>query len=123
MSEDRIHVKDTAAFNRFTTGMDATAQAFGTSVAEAGVRSTYEAPAGGMAEGVAFLGKERQARDQLAQFMTKTMDGMVGYRKAVGAIGEQYDGTINRQVGIMNPLLEANNQPVPNNPAFGPSGV
>jgi hypothetical protein len=113
-----ILLKDDSAFghayremrgvvDRFQGGMETTAQS-----------SASPAAAGKMEEGKAFMQQERQARELLVQYMTKTSDGLVGYQTAVEAIGSEYLKLAALNTQRLRTLMHPSEGAIPNNPVF-----
>jgi hypothetical protein len=64
------------------------------------------------------MANERQARELLVRYMTATSQGLTGYRTAVSAIGQKYQGLQHLTTGRMQALLRLQEGPAPIDAAF-----
>jgi len=118
MPQGDINVTNTDSFDHFGSSMDGIASAFNTTMGEVASNSASSGTAGTMEEGQAFLQNERAARELLVQYMSKTSEGLTGYRTAVSAIGQEHQGLIQLTNSRMQALLKPHDGPTAVNPIF-----
>jgi hypothetical protein len=118
MGQGDINVTAVEAFDPFGTSMDAIANSFASTMGQVASNSASPAAAGTMEEGKAFMANERQARELLVRYMTATSQGLTGYRTAVSAIGQEYQGLQHLTTGRMQALLRPQEGPAPVDPVF-----
>ncbi|HET6297636.1 MAG TPA: hypothetical protein VFG33_29900 [Kribbella sp.] len=118
MPQGDINVTNTDSFDHFGSSMDGIASAFNTTMGEVASNSASSGTAGTMEEGQAFLQNERAARELLVQYMSKTSEGLTGYRTAVSAIGQEHLGLIQLTNSRMQALLKPHDGPTAVNPIF-----
>lgn len=113
-----IDVTQVEEFDHSSTEMGHIAGDFSTSMAEVANNSASPEAHGKMEQGATFMQKERQARELLAQHMTKTSDGLTGYQTAVASIGEEHKGLLQLTDQRMRTLLRPHEGPMATNDAF-----
>jgi hypothetical protein len=121
--EADILVKDDSAFGHAYRQMTDVVSEFQGGMKTAGNSSVSEAAAGTMTEGRDFMTKERQGRDLLAQYMTKTSDGLTGYQNAVGALGHEHLKLVTLNTKRLKTIMYPTDAPVPTDSAFDPALV
>ncbi|WP_433165236.1 hypothetical protein [Kribbella sp. CA-247076] len=113
-----IWVTNAAAFDDAYNQMGQVASDFSTGMGVTGQESASPAAKGGTIESGMFMQQERQARDLLAQFMTKTSDGLQGYQSAILRLGEEHKGLVHLNNQRLSALLKPGDGPVQTDPAF-----
>lgn len=113
-----IDIRDDSAFDHANSQMGSIAGAFRGGMQEAANNSASPAAAGTMPEGVAFMQNERQSRELLVQYMTKTSDGLTGYQTAIAALGQEHHGLVTLNSRRMQSLLRPQEGAMPNDQVF-----
>ncbi|GAA0612455.1 hypothetical protein HPO96_22750 [Kribbella sandramycini] len=98
-------------------------QTFSTAVQDTGTLSATKSAPGQMPEGVAFMKVEREARDTLAQVMSKMLQGLKGYDQAVEAVFANYGNLHELTLQRARALLKPTDAPAEVNSAFDPQWV
>jgi hypothetical protein len=96
------------------------ADAFRDGMGRAGQDSASPAAAGGTTESHTFMQLERQARESLVQFMTKTAGGLDGYHNAVTQLKNEHEGLVHLTRSRLQALLRPHDGRVRSDPAFDP---
>ncbi|ADB29878.1 hypothetical protein Kfla_0759 [Kribbella flavida DSM 17836] len=118
MTAGDIHVEQLDGFDFAGRDLENITSVFSTAMTAAGNNSASPAAGGMMQEGEEFMRQERQARDLLAQYMTKVKNGLGGYGTAVEALGQEHDKLTQLTTRQMQTLLRPQEGPVPLDPAF-----
>ncbi|MFI5736311.1 hypothetical protein ACIA49_39720 [Kribbella sp. NPDC051587] len=103
-----------------TEGMRAASEALGkaqgefdTALADVTNYSASDAAEMDLKEAQEFMVNERTARNQLAEYMTRTSNGAAGYKSAVDSITTSYTNHSNVSVQRIQALLKQQDGPVP----------
>lgn len=115
---DAVHVKETQALTNSESEMADVAGAFRDGMGRAGQDSASPAAAGGTTESVTFMQLERQARESLVQFMTKTAGGLDTYHNAVTQLKYEHEGLVHLTRSRLQALLLPHEGRVRADPAF-----
>jgi hypothetical protein len=115
---DRIDVRDDQAFALAENELGGVAGGFHDGMGQAGQDSASPAAAGGTNESKVFMQQERQAREMLVQFMTKTSNGLDGYHGAATQLKNAHQGLVHVNNTRLKALLRPTDGPVRSDPAF-----
>ena len=113
-----IDVTDDTVFGHAASGMNSIVNDFQSGMQATAQNSASPAAAGTMPEGQAFMQSERQGREKLVEYMTKTSDGLHGYQSAIQTIGSEYAGLVQLNKSRLQALLKPNDAAVPVSPVF-----
>lgn len=113
-----IDVRDDSAFGHANSQMGTIVGQFQFDKGETAKSSASPAAAGAMPEGVAFMQQERQGRELLVQYMTKTSDGLIGYQAAIGQLDREHQGLVTLNNARLSTLMQPSEGAIPNDPAF-----
>jgi hypothetical protein len=113
-----VDVTDHTALDDGSTQLKAVADAFARAMETTAHSSASPQATGSMPEGIAFMKNERQARELLVQYLSKTSDGLQGYQSAVQQIRDQYGNLVAVNKQRLQALLQPHDGPVPNSPVF-----
>jgi hypothetical protein len=100
-----IEVKDDSAFVHANSQMNGVTRAFQEGMQRVAQDSASPAAAGTMDEGKTFMRDERSARELLAQYMTKTSQGLTGYESTMMALDREHDGLVSANITRLKALL------------------
>ncbi|WP_350279201.1 hypothetical protein [Kribbella sp. HUAS MG21] len=115
---DIVHVQEVDALRYSESEMANVAGTFRDGMTRAGEDSASPAAAGGTIESKLFMTQERQARESLVQFMTKTGNGLDGYHSAVTQLRIEHEGLVHLTRSRLQALLRPQEGPVRTDPAF-----
>lgn len=115
---DVVHVADDEALQSSETEMRDVASRFRSDMQKAGGNFATTATGGGTEESKYFMEKERESRDLLAQFMTKTAGGLDSYHSAVMQLRSEHAGLVQLTRGRLQTLLRPHDGAIRNDPAF-----
>lgn len=113
-----IEVGEVSAFDDAATQMQSVADGFHDGMRATAGQSASPAAAGTMPEGQTFMQNERQARELLVQYLSKTSDGLSGYQTAIGQLGREHHGLVALNSQRLKALLLPHDGPVRNDPIF-----
>jgi hypothetical protein len=113
-----ILVKDQSAFGQAHREMGTILGQFTTDMQKVAQDSASPAAAGKMPEGINFMKQEREGRELLVQYMTKTSDGLAGYENATAALGHEHLGLVALNTTRLKTILQPSEGVIPNSSMF-----
>lgn len=116
--QDRIDVKDDSVFGHTNAQMTGVVGDFDGGLQTTARSSASPGAAGTMPEGADFMTQERQSRELLAQYMTKTSDGLHGYQSAVGQLDNEHRKLVTLNTSRLRKLMQPHDGEMPNDAAF-----